>query len=46
MTPLAYSLFEDLGRMFHWRPSFGRGQRLWRRRPLTIDLRERRNPGG
>jgi HAE1 family hydrophobic/amphiphilic exporter-1 len=32
VTPVAYSLFEDLGRMFRWRPSFGRGRRTWRRR--------------
>jgi HAE1 family hydrophobic/amphiphilic exporter-1 len=32
VTPVAYSLFEDLGRLFSWRPSFGRRERRWRRR--------------
>jgi HAE1 family hydrophobic/amphiphilic exporter-1 len=37
VTPVAYSLFEDLGRTFNWRPSFGRARRPWRRRPLPIE---------
>jgi hypothetical protein len=37
VTPVAYSLFEDLGRAFRWRPSLGRGPRRWRRRVLAIE---------
>ena len=37
VTPVAYSLFEDLGRMFHWRPSLGPSKRPWRRRLETIE---------
>jgi HAE1 family hydrophobic/amphiphilic exporter-1 len=36
VTPVAYSLFEDLGEVLHWRPSFGR-RRLRRRRLMTIE---------
>jgi HAE1 family hydrophobic/amphiphilic exporter-1 len=34
VTPVAYSLFEDLGRMLNWRPSLGRSKRRLRR-PVT-----------
>ena len=36
VTPVAYSLFEDLGRLFDWRAAFGRGKRPWRRRLTAV----------
>jgi HAE1 family hydrophobic/amphiphilic exporter-1 len=37
VTPVAYSLFEDLGRVFRWRASVSRGKRPWRRRLVAVD---------
>jgi HAE1 family hydrophobic/amphiphilic exporter-1 len=37
VTPVAYSLFEDLGGILHWRPSLGRQKRPWRRRVLALE---------
>ena len=37
VTPVAYSLFEDLARVFHWRPSFGPRRRPWRKRLRALD---------
>jgi HAE1 family hydrophobic/amphiphilic exporter-1 len=37
VTPVAYSLFEDLAQKLHWRPSFGRRKRPWRRRLLALE---------
>jgi HAE1 family hydrophobic/amphiphilic exporter-1 len=45
VTPVAYSLFEDLARAFRWRPSLGRRQRPWRRRLLAIDRGQADGPG-
>jgi HAE1 family hydrophobic/amphiphilic exporter-1 len=36
VTPVAYSLFEDFGRVFRWRPSLGQ-TRPWRRRRLALE---------
>jgi HAE1 family hydrophobic/amphiphilic exporter-1 len=37
VTPVAYSWFEDIGRLLQWRPSPGRARRPWRRRELAVD---------
>ncbi|MBM4438930.1 MAG: efflux RND transporter permease subunit [Candidatus Rokubacteria bacterium] len=37
VTPVAYSLFEDLGRLFHWRTKVTTSKRPWRRRLETIE---------
>jgi len=37
VTPVAYSLFEDLGRAFDWRPSRGWRGRRWRRRLVALE---------
>jgi HAE1 family hydrophobic/amphiphilic exporter-1 len=37
VTPVAYSWFEDIGRLVQWRPSFGRTKGPWRRRLLAVD---------
>jgi len=37
VTPVAYSLFEDLARVFHWRPSFGPRRRPWRKRLRALE---------
>jgi HAE1 family hydrophobic/amphiphilic exporter-1 len=52
VTPVAYSLFEDLGRLFRWRPSPGRSARPVRRRlaveqgPENGSTYDERSPGG
>ncbi len=52
VTPVAYSLFEDLGRLFRWRPSLGRSARPVRRRlavehgPENGTTYDERSPGG
>ena len=37
VTPVAYSLFEDLARLLHWRPSLGPRRRPWRKRILSLE---------
>ena len=37
VTPVAYSLFEDLGRLLHWRTKVTTSRRPWRRRLETIE---------
>jgi HAE1 family hydrophobic/amphiphilic exporter-1 len=37
VTPVAYSLFEDLARMFDWRPSFGHRRLRWRKRIVALE---------
>jgi hydrophobic/amphiphilic exporter-1 (mainly G- bacteria), HAE1 family len=37
VTPVAYSWFEDIAGLFHWRPSFRQSKRPWRRRLLAVD---------
>jgi HAE1 family hydrophobic/amphiphilic exporter-1 len=37
VTPVAYSWFEDIARLFHRRASFSGAGRPWRRRELAVD---------
>jgi len=37
VTPVAYSLFEDLARLLHWRPSLGPRRRPWRKRIVALE---------
>ncbi len=37
MTPVAYSIFEDTARLFHWRPALGRRRGPWRKRLVALE---------